>query len=467
MVVPHEIDGSATLGERIGTFIYTVRVWLGPDFWASAKIHGMSRRSAGSFAAATVAPPPPSVLGYAIAALAGLGFSATSAWVHYRLLHDPSYTSFCDVSSTVSCTQAYTSRYGSLGGVPMALLGVLFFAFVLVVIALCRRSESAAQNLPGYVFAVSTLGLAVVLYLAYASFFVLGAVCLLCVGTYIAIIALFLLSGSAARFPMSTLPGRAARDIGTLVRTPAALTAALGFGATAIAAVLLFPGQPLSAEAPSPTANASEPMQQLPVPPAPPPEQITELETWLSRQGREPLVAAAGDATVALVKFNDYQCPPCRQTYMQYKPILAKYEKTNPGKVKLIIRDYPLDPECNAFAPGGQHQSACEAAVAVRLAREHGKAEAMEEWLFNNQPTVTPQGVKDAVKTVAGVTDFDTRYPNVLTLVRNDIAQGGQLEVRGTPTFFLNGIRLPNLQPQFLDVAIAWELKRLAEGRAR
>jgi uncharacterized membrane protein/protein-disulfide isomerase len=426
----------------------------------------MSRRSAGSPVAAALAPPPPSVLGYVIAALAGLGFSATSVWVHYRLLHDPTYTSFCDVSSTVSCTEAYTSRYGSVGGVPVALLGVLFFAFVLVLIALCRRSESARQNLPGYMFAVSTIGLAVVLYLAYASFFVLGAVCLLCVGTYIATIALFLLSGSAARFPMSTLPGRAGRDIGTLVRTPAALTAAIGFGAAAIAAIVLFPGQPLSAES-APRANGSEPIQELAVPPAPPQEQITELETWLSRQGREPLVAAAGDATVALVKFNDYQCPPCRQTYMQYKPILAKYEKTSPGKVKLIIKDYPLDPECNAFAPGGQHTSACEAAVAVRLAREHGKAEAMEEWLFSNQPTVTPQGVKDAVKTVAGVTDFDARYPNILTLVRADIAQGGQLEVRGTPTFFMNGIRLPNLQPQFLDVAIAWELKRIAEGRAR
>ncbi len=407
------------------------------------------------------------MLGYGIAALVGLAASGASAWVHYRLLHDPTYTSFCDVSSTVSCTEAYTSAYGTVGGVPVALLGVLFFAFVLVLIALCRRSSSAAQNLPGYVFALSTVGLAAVLYLGYASFFILGAVCLLCVATYIAVIALFLLSGSAARFPMSTLPGRAARDIGTLVRTPAALTAALGFAAAAIATIALFPSQQVSAESVSPTANASSPMQSLPVPPPPPPAQAQELETWLSRQGREPLVAPAGSASVVLVKFNDYQCPPCRQTYMQYKPILAKYEQSHPGRVRLVTRDYPLDPECNAFAPGGAHASACEAAVAVRLARDHGKAEAMEEWLFNNQTTLTPQAVKDAARTVADVPDFDAKYPNILTQVRTDIAQGGTLDVKGTPTFFMNGIRLPNLQPQFLDVAIAWELKRIAEGRER
>jgi uncharacterized membrane protein/protein-disulfide isomerase len=407
------------------------------------------------------------VLGYVIAALVGVLASGASTWVHYRLLNDPTYTSFCDVSSTVSCTEAYTSAYGAVAGVPVALLGVLYFLFVLGLIALCQRSRQAAQNLAGYVFATSTLGLAAVLYLGYASFFILGAVCLLCVGTYIAIIALFLLSGSAARFPMSTLPGRAARDIGTLVRTPAALTAALGFAAAAVAAILLFPSQPVSAESASPTADASAPLQALPVPPPPPDAQVKELETWLSRQGREPLVAAAGNASVVLVKFNDYQCPPCRQTYMQYKPILAKYEQSNPGKVRLVTRDYPLDPECNAFAPGGQHTSACEAAVAVRLAKDQGKAEAMEEWLFGNQPTLSPQAVKDAARTVGGVPDFDAKYPNTLTLVRADIAQGGTLEVKGTPTFFMNGIRLPNLQPQFLDVAIAWELKRIASGAGR
>ena len=49
-------------------------------------------------------------------ALLGLGSSLTSTYVHYNLLQNPSYSSFCDVSATVSCTQAYLSRYGSLFG---------------------------------------------------------------------------------------------------------------------------------------------------------------------------------------------------------------------------------------------------------------------------------------------------------------------------------------------------------------
>ena len=54
----------------------------------------------------------------AFAAL-GLGAASASSYVHYHLLTDPSYSSFCDVNATVNCTQAYLSSYGSLFGVPV------------------------------------------------------------------------------------------------------------------------------------------------------------------------------------------------------------------------------------------------------------------------------------------------------------------------------------------------------------
>jgi protein-disulfide isomerase len=171
------------------------------------------------------------------------------------------------------------------------------------------------------------------------------------------------------------------------------------------------------------------------------------------------MVASEG-AAVVLVKFNDYQCPPCGQTFAQYKPVLAKYAKEYPGKVKYVSKDYPLDPECNRLAPRGAHMASCEAAVSVRLARERGKSAEMEDWLFANQPSLTPERVKEAARIVGGVSDFDARYDSTLQLVKADIEQGGQLQVQGTPTFFLNGIRLPGLRADFLDAAIALELKR-------
>jgi protein-disulfide isomerase len=192
--------------------------------------------------------------------------------------------------------------------------------------------------------------------------------------------------------------------------------------------------------------------------------QLQQFEQYLSQQPRVPVMAPSDGAALVIVKFNDYQCPGCGQTYRDLKPVLAKWAKQAPGKVKFISKDYPLERECNAFVGSDLHPGACEAAVAVRLAREKGKAEAMEDWLFANQPAMNPETVKKAAATVGGVTDFDARYQSQLALVKADIAQGQQLKIEGTPTFFFNGIRLPGLKAEFFDAVIAWELKRLQSG---
>jgi protein-disulfide isomerase len=193
-----------------------------------------------------------------------------------------------------------------------------------------------------------------------------------------------------------------------------------------------------------------------------PPAALKQLEDYLVAQPRVPNVGAGGSgAAVVIVKFNDYMCPPCGQTFREYKPVLARLQKNHPGKIAFITKDFPLDPECNSS--GGSHMASCEAAAAVRLAREKGRADQMEDWLFANQSTLTPQSVKQAVASVAAVTDFDARYPKTLDLVRADIAQGVQLDVKGTPTFFMNGIRLPNLRGEFFEAAVEWELRRLAK----
>ncbi len=156
----------------------------------------------------------------------GLIASSASTYVHYRLLTVPAYSSVCDISSTVSCTETYLSRYGSFWGVPVAIGGVVFFALVLLITALGGRRSSrsspaspasrvptTSENVPAYIFAMSTIALAFVLYLAWASFFQLKAVCLLCVTTYVAVVAVFIISGGATKFPMTTLPRRAMRDL--------------------------------------------------------------------------------------------------------------------------------------------------------------------------------------------------------------------------------------------------------------
>jgi protein-disulfide isomerase len=96
----------------------------------------------------------------------------------------------------------------------------------------------------------------------------------------------------------------------------------------------------------------------------------------------------------------------------------------------------------------------------VRLARQHLKGEALEEWFYAHQATMSPETVREAAQSIGGVTDFDLQYPRVIGQVKADIGLGAILGIRQTPTFFVNGVKLEGPTPQSLDMAIAIELKK-------
>ncbi len=177
-----------------------------------------------------------------VCALVGFGAAAMAAYVHYHLLYDPTYRSFCDVNSRISCTEVYMSRYSTFAGVPVAIFGALWFAVAgLLSVGALNARDHVRESLPGYLFAGSTLALAVILYFAYTSFFILKTVCILCLITYAAVIGLFLVSGAATSIPMTTLPRRVGRDVRALVGSPLALTLAILFLVGAASALAFFP----------------------------------------------------------------------------------------------------------------------------------------------------------------------------------------------------------------------------------
>jgi protein-disulfide isomerase len=333
-------------------------------------------------------------------------------------------------------------------GIPVALVGGIWFAGagLLATSGLVARPE-VREDVPTYLFVMSTLGLAVVLYLGYASFVLLKTLCLVCLTTYAAVIGIFIVSGGVSSVPLTSLPRRLRRDARVLLASPAAIAVVLLFLGGAASALAFFPreGAALQAAAgqPAPTAN-----------------QQSEFERFMATEPRVSLPVSAEGAQVLVVKFNDFQCPPCRQSHQLYKPVLAKYEAEHPGAVRYVLKDYPLDSKCNEnVVNGGPHPSACDAAVAVRLAREHDRGDAMIEWIFANQPSLTSELVRQAAHDVGGVNDFQARYQSTLALVKADIALGKQFGVKATPTFFINGLKVDGALPvQYFQQALEYEL---------
>ena len=374
----------------------------------------------------------------------GLAASSAATWVHYHLIVNPDYTSFCDINTTVSCKEAYLSRYGSIGGVPVALGGVVFFTLVLLLVWGSRGKSRIGDSAPAYIFSMSTLALAVVLYLAYASFVVLKEVCPLCVATYVAVAGVFVISAGASSVPLSSLPKRALRDLGALVSSPVALVAALLFVGGAATAVAFFP---------RPEERPVVQVQPLAE------DQRTELERWWDVQPKVEMPYSNDGAKVLLVKFNDYQCPPCRATYFAYESVIEKY-KDRPKDFKYELKHFPLDPKCNGSVANLVHPAACDAAAAAVMAQPKGTFDKLTDWFFMHQDQLSPATVRTAAKDVAGVNDFDAEYAKAIQQVKTDAATGAALGVNSTPTFFLNGRKIAALPPAALEALIELEIKR-------
>jgi uncharacterized membrane protein/protein-disulfide isomerase len=387
-----------------------------------------------------------------VLALVGLAASLTSLYVHYQLLVQPGYASFCDINETVNCQQAYLSRYGSVRGVPVALFGVIWFVFVLVLAFLGTSGPpTVRESYPAYLFATATVGLAVILYMAYAAFFVLKAVCVMCLTTYVAVIGLFIVSGlSGSMPPMTTLPRRLFADLRALIVRPALLTVVIVFLAGAASAVAFFPSEgTLRAQAAQ--QRAAQPVTA---------DQRTEFERYWEAQPRTTVPVPSDGAAVVIVKFTDLQCPACGVSFFEIRPVLSKWQAQHPGAVKYITKDYPLQPECNSNVLRPMHLAACAAAVAVRVARTKGKGDALEEYFYANQAMISPMSVRESARTVAGVTDLDAQYPRVIEGVKADVGLGRLLGVRQTPTFFINGVKMEGATAQAIDLAITYELKK-------
>lgn len=395
-------------------------------------------------------------------ALLGLGSSGAASYIHYQLLTVPAYESVCDVSATVNCTDVYSSRYGAFGGVSVAVLGAIWFGLAtLLSVAALRGGGKLRQSVTEYLFAGSTIGLAVVLYLGYASFVVLKLVCPFCVITYVAVAGLFLVSGRYSSMSLLAVPRQLATDLRQLVATPAALGLAALFVAGSAGALVLFPRQPSEGlaggrgDTGGRTAATSGTDSSVP----------DGFEEWFAQLPRVSLNEPLEGADVVVVKFNDYQCPPCRQTYYSYQPVFQNLNARYPGRVKYVTRDFPLDMECNAIVTRDFHVSGCEAAVAVRLARERGRASEMEAWLFENQPSLTPELVARGARDVGGAVDYQDRYEATLSDVRADIQRGIDIGVRSTPTFVINNVMLAGgVPPPVLELIIERELERAAAG---
>ncbi|MEK7248098.1 MAG: vitamin K epoxide reductase family protein [Chloroflexota bacterium] len=133
----------------------------------------------------------------ALLALAGIGTSSYLTYSHYA-----DQATVC--AGIGSCEFVQTSEYSKVAGVPVALLGLLFFVALEGLAALrLLRFEPALQWGQPAAFAMTLGGLAFVSYLSYVELFVIDAICIWCVATAGITLACFLVAAGGTLLSIS------------------------------------------------------------------------------------------------------------------------------------------------------------------------------------------------------------------------------------------------------------------------
>lgn len=200
------------------------------------------------------------------------------------------------------------------------------------------------------------------------------------------------------------------------------------------------------------------------------PEAGAGFDRWYSTLTALPMPDELRTRSITLVEFVDYQCPACRARFLDYEPMLNRLSAELGDQFVHRRLDFPLDSECNKggmnAGSANLHDAACEAAVAVRIAKQHGREKEREVigWLWDHQGQLSAGSLLSELATAADIS-IGGSYAEVLQEVEADVALGRQLRVGGTPAYFLNGKRLPpTLSAVSLEAAIRFELRALSRS---
>lgn len=143
------------------------------------------------------------------------------------------------------------------------------------------------------------------------------------------------------------------------------------------------------------------------------------------------------NAPVTIIEYASLTCPVCAKFHSETLPQIKK-AYVDKGKVRYVIREFPIG------------RSAAAAAIAVRCAPEKDYFRLYEKFLATQKDWVAQEVKRDEIYNVVKTSGlkrdkFDACFANQaindgLVPVKE---RGRKLGVAGTPTFFVNGKRVP------------------------
>lgn len=135
-------------------------------------------------------------------------------------------------------------------------------------------------------------------------------------------------------------------------------------------------------------------------------------------------------APVTVVQYGDFECPDCKSMYASAQMLVAHFG----NRIGFVYRHFPLLEV---------HHQAELAAEAAETAAAQGRFWQMHAKLFEHQPHFKPGQLRHYAEEIGlDLVRYDAEMGDHIYLqrIQEQIQGAKQSGVRGTPTFFLNGV---------------------------
>src|SRR5690606_9244913 len=149
-------------------------------------------------------------------------------------------------------------------------------------------------------------------------------------------------------------------------------------------------------------------------------------------------IKGSPEAKVTLIEFADFQCPACAA----YHPVLQELSDEFPNDLRIVYRHFPLR---------AIHFQAENAAKASEAAALQGKFAEMHDLLFTEQNAwsrTSGTAVFSSYAETLGLDiarfEEDIKSDAVVARVRRDSDLGLEIGLNSTPSFYLQGKKIPN-----------------------
>lgn len=404
--------------------------------------------------------PTPYALGIQVSLLVAASAAIYLLYAYIQLTYSAeAFDSACNFSEKVNCDKLNTSNWGKIGGVPITVFALGFYAALSALTWIAHRGGERARDAIDLVLAGALGAVAYGGFLLAVMIFVEGVYCLFC---------MTMDAGALATLVLAWMGRKQMGPAGRERRWGAVFAPAVGAGLLG----LLVAGGWYSAS----KSAGEEEMKEVAAKEAAATEKaVQELaesgSDKLAATGTARLIAGnlyevpvgpndasygPADAEVTVVEYADFACGYCKKLTYSMGQMKKRYE----GKVRWVFKHFPMNPQCNDNIKNTRHKNACEAAVAGECARRQDAFWPMHDLMFKNQHKLGPEDLRYYAEEVGldlGEFDQCVASRDAMQVIQQNIDEGnpGALELTGTPRTFVNGQLFKGVAAAAIDQAIA------------